>query len=369
MIIVLVGGGVALLLQSQLASYAGGASVIGSPSLSASTVNAIFKRLGSPMVGTGKVVVQASQEAQIDDAFALAVWWTETNDGATGVGHTNRNPGGVRDAAGYPSDSGGYTIYPSYSAAVMYWFGMIRSRYVARGLDTVYTIAHPYVGTPSSPLWAAKVVKLMESYRGEAPAPSVADSGSAVKKTVSTKSPYVISMLSKYRQLSRGYTTNATAGNGEQAESVDVSSVLQRPVWTGPVIVFLALLAVLFIAALAFRLRRVRSVPTSLRTTSQLLPVLPITSAIDYAPSTEPLLVQTGPLVALSSLYKQPYSTGSSSMTQRDIDAPMRRVVLLPSQPGKAGSGRTTEALGASSAGLLTRYKREQMALSQAERD
>jgi hypothetical protein len=96
---------------------------------------------------------------------------------------------------------------------------------------------------------------------------------------------------------------------------------------------------------------------------------MPMTSVIDYASSTEPLLVQTGSLVASSSLYKDAYSTGSSSTTERDTDAPMRRVVLLPPQPGKAVSGRTTEALDPSSTGLLTRYKLEQMALSHAERD
>ncbi len=367
MIVVLVGGGVALLLQSQPATHAGGASVIGSPSLPASTVNAIFTRLGSPMTGTGKVVVQASQETKIDDAFALAVWWTETNDGAAGVGRAYRNPGGVRGSIGYPSALGGYTIYPSYAAAVMYWFRMIRNRYVDRGLDTVYAIAHPYVGTSTSPLWAAKVIKLMQSYRGEAPAPSVAESGSAVKKSDATVSPYVASMLRKYKQLSRGYTTAVASGNGEQAERVDVSSVPQRPAWAGPVMVFLALLAVLAVAALALRLRRVPSVPISLRTTSPLLPAMPITSVIDYASSNE--LVQTGPLVALGSPYKHPYSTGSSTTTDRDTDAPMRRVVLLPPQPGKAVSNRTTETLGPRSAGLLTRYKREQMALSHAERD
>lgn len=363
LIVVLVGGGVALLLQSLPATHAGGTSVIGSPSLPASTVNAIFTRLGSPMAGTGKVIVQASQKTKIDDAFALAVWWTETNDGAAGVGRAYRNPGGVRGSIGYPSALDGYTIYPSYSAAATYWFSMLRSRYVDRGLDTVYAISHPYVGTSTSPLWAAKVIKLMQTYRSEAPAPSVANSGSAVKKPASTISPYVVSMLRRYQQLSRGSTTAAASGNGEQAERMNVSSIAQRPVWAEPVLLFLALLAVLAVAALALRLRRV---PISLRTTAPLLPAMPIISVIDHTSSNE--LVQTGPLVAWGSLYKDPYSIESSSTTDRDTDAPIRRVVLLPSQPGVV-SNRTTETLSPHSAGLLTRYKREQMALSHAQPD
>jgi hypothetical protein len=144
-------------------------SVVGQPSLPAATVDTIFKSLGSPMSGTGQVVVQASQQANIDDAFALAVWWTETNDGAAGVGLADRNPGSVRGSVGYPSAYDGYTIYPSYSAAIVYWFNMIKNSYVNRGLSTVYSISYPYVGTSGSPVWASKVVALMLKYRGEAP--------------------------------------------------------------------------------------------------------------------------------------------------------------------------------------------------------
>src|SRR6266700_2274124 len=92
LIVILVGGVVALLLQTQPSSHASGGSVVGPPTLPASTVDAIFARLGSPMVGTGKVVVQASQKAKVDDAFALAVWWVETNDGAAAWGARTTTP-------------------------------------------------------------------------------------------------------------------------------------------------------------------------------------------------------------------------------------------------------------------------------------
>ena len=104
---------------AQQTTPAGDLSVVGQLSLPATTVNAIFKGLGSPMSGIGEVVAQASQQTNIDDAFALAVWWTETNDGAAGVGLADRNPGSVRGSVGYPSAYDGYTIYPSYSAAVV----------------------------------------------------------------------------------------------------------------------------------------------------------------------------------------------------------------------------------------------------------
>src|SRR5437879_1109698 len=178
LVILLLGGGVALLWEFQQGNTAGRAAgdvnVVGPPTVSATTVDAIFARLGSPMVGTGKIVELASRQANIDDAFALGVWWTETNDGAAGVGIADRNPGSVRGSVGYPSAFDGYTIYPSYSAAIQYWFKMIRNNYViGRGISTVYTIARPYVGTTSYPLWAGKVINLIYKNRGMAPPPPV----------------------------------------------------------------------------------------------------------------------------------------------------------------------------------------------------
>src|SRR5213082_592079 len=97
-VIILIGGGVALLWTNQQghhngqpAGAAGDVSVIGPPTISAATIDSIFARLGSPMVGTGKVVEQASRQTNVDDAFALGVWWTETNDGAAGVGLAYRS--------------------------------------------------------------------------------------------------------------------------------------------------------------------------------------------------------------------------------------------------------------------------------------
>src|SRR5713226_9953384 len=98
--IILIGGGLALLSNAPTHAAPGlpnsDLSVVGSPSLPASSVDSIFTRLGSPMVGTGALVEQTSRQTNIDDAFALAVWWTETNDGAAGVGLADRNPGSVR---------------------------------------------------------------------------------------------------------------------------------------------------------------------------------------------------------------------------------------------------------------------------------
>ena len=371
LIVILVGGGVALLLQTQPSSHASGGSVVGPPTLPASTVDAIFARLGSPMVGTGKVVVQASQKAKVDDAFALAVWWVETNDGATGVGRADRNPGSVRGSVGYPSAFDGYTIYPSYSDAVVYWFGMIRHGYVDRGLSTVYAISHPYVGTSSSPLWAAKVTKLMLRYRSEAPAPHVV-------KGSPTKSPYVVSMLRKYRRLPGGYTGTATSYDREQTEMTNISATSQPPIWGELGLTFFALLAACIITIGAIRLRRVRPVPISMRNTSPLLSLVRFTPSISAISSSDsgPLPVQTEPLVKVGvALSDAGYGPGHPDNREdtyegdHDTEVPLHRVVLVPSQLTQPASSRSLEPVGTRPTGLLSRYKWEQIALSRFEQD
>jgi hypothetical protein len=166
-LIILLGGCVTLLWQIHqgTSSRADGGDIVGPPTLPAETIDKIFAEVGSPMVGTGKVVEQAARKANIDDAFALAVWWVETNDGEAGVGLNNRNPGAV-------ASTNGFIFYPSYADAAIDWFSVLRSRYVNQGLTSVYTICYPYVATSHAPEWANKVVTYMLRYRSEAPAPT-----------------------------------------------------------------------------------------------------------------------------------------------------------------------------------------------------
>ncbi|HEY4386411.1 MAG TPA: hypothetical protein VGN34_18290, partial [Ktedonobacteraceae bacterium] len=133
--------------QQKQSTHAADLTFVGSPTLPASTVDSILARMGSPMVGVGAVVEQAARKDSIDDAFALAVWAVETSDGAAGVGRTALNPGGVRSSAGYPVGPGGYTLYSSYAEGVSDWFDLVKSRYVDRGLTSVYNLCVPYVGT------------------------------------------------------------------------------------------------------------------------------------------------------------------------------------------------------------------------------
>src|SRR5579862_5186903 len=137
-LVVLFAGVVAWEQNDRQSSQAAGGDIVGPPTVSATTVDKIFASVNSPMRGTGKIVEQASRKYNIDDAFAIAVWWVETNDGAAGVGLANRNPGGMSSSPDYPN-YGSFTVYPSYEAAINDWFVVVKNRYIGQGLTSVYT--------------------------------------------------------------------------------------------------------------------------------------------------------------------------------------------------------------------------------------
>ncbi|HEX6108388.1 MAG TPA: hypothetical protein VFZ02_03160 [Ktedonobacteraceae bacterium] len=376
---------------------AGDLSVVGKPSLPAATVDAIFKDLGSPMNGMGQVVVQASQKTNIDDAFALAVWWTETNDGAAGVGLADRNPGSVRGSVGYPSAYDGYTIYPSYSAAIVYWFNMLKNMYVNQGLSTVYLISHPYVGTSSSPLWAGKVVTLMLKYRSEAPpAPIVVPHG----KRVTEPKVYIHTTPTSLEQQAQ-----SQAGKTLKKRS----SYIVRQVNTAPVvspsieytIVFFALLLALTIVAGALWLekRPIHNMePAEAQgevvqdenaqgemmqeegkqgenaqgevvqgggkpRTYHMRNARPFRSIALYAPIQNEDAPNTDALITTAQEMDAP-NTDALVMRAQEMDTGanfrVRRTILLPSFPGtetaKTGESPAESSLSGRSTGLLSRY-------------
>ena len=367
MIIFCIGGGVALLVEQQQSSARAihalpqysDIGVSGPPTLTAATMDAIFTRVGSPMAGTGKAIEQASRQTNIDDAFAMGVWWTESNDGAAGVGLSNRNPGSVRGSLGYPSDGSGYTIYPSYTAAVVYWFNLLRNNYVNRGLNTVYTIARPYVGTTSYPLWAGKVIALMWNYRGIAPPPPV-----ITPQPKPTISPSVLAIKKAREHKLTALLQSLSDGNAHSVYTQGLSQEASPPLTTLtipqenntatlPTSSQFAVLSLGLVLAVVIALFAHLKLPVAGRS----LPIyeLEITPALDdYTPCTEnlPLLSTPLPIPAVPISECQP----------RVTDALPRRVKLLPAYP--ATDSKAPVIIGSSghegrAQGLLSSYGRK----------
>lgn len=352
-------------------------SVVGQPSLPAATVDAIFKRLGSPMAGTGQVVVQASHQANIDDAFALAVWWVETNDGAAGVGLADRNPGSVRGSIGYPSAFDGYTIYPSYSAAVVYWFHMLRNNYVNHGLSTVYALSYRYVGTSGSPVWAGHVVTLMLKYRGEAlPVPTVVPNPTVPQQGKRVTDP-----------MTSAHTNTASLADRTPADKIEQQSYIVQKVNTLPALplpielatIFFALLLALGIVVVTLTWGKGQAIVRVYAPKQNM--DAPNTDALGTfdafieladAPDTDTLCV---PIVAANipgtdALPHIPAIPTSENMTTTSFDGSslphmgmnfrIHRTILLPSVPlpekVEVGEIPVNSSAGRRSTGLLSRY-------------
>jgi hypothetical protein len=354
-------------------------SVVRQPSLPAATVDAIFKRLGSPMAGTGQVVVQASLQANIDDAFALAVWWVETNDGAAGVGLADRNPGSVRGSVGYPSAFDGYTIYPSYSAAIVYWFHMLRNVYVNHGLSTVYALSYRYVGTSNSPVWAGHVVSLILKYRGEAPpAPTAAPSSIVQQRGI---------QIASSGSMANAHTNTVSLANRTRADNMSQRSSMVQQVNALPTLplpiefttIFFALLLALGIVVWALTWEK-RQTILSIYAPRQNMDA-PNTDALGIfdafneladAPATDTLgvAIVTANIRVTDSLPHVPAIPTSQNMTTTSFDGSslpnigtnlrIRGTILLPSVPlpsqVEADEIPVNSIAGRRSTGLLSRY-------------
>lgn len=331
-------------------------TVVGPPTLPATTVDAIFASVGSPMLGTGQVVEQAARQANIDDAFALGVWWVETNDGAAGVGSADHNPGSVRTSAGFPVAFDGYTIYPSYSAAILDWFNVLKNRYISRGLTTVYAISYPYVGTSSSPLWAGKVVALMQRYRAEAPPPPPLPTTlpKPLRPAIGQNWPRELTDQARETVYAAAVPT---AGAHPVASASDSPSALS-PV-SRDVVVLLGLLVALALALYALALdgklplrlhphaRQQESTPPG--TTEHL--AFPAISGLAGAPLTllSVSIAEYSPAPSPAFVSDEPHSTGLLS-----------RPFPLPVAAGASDPVPVLASTSTSGMGLLTRYRKMQ---------
>ncbi|MBV9230337.1 MAG: glucosaminidase domain-containing protein [Chloroflexi bacterium] len=363
-LIMLIGGGVTLLWQMhrEQSSRADGGNIVGQPSLPASTVDAIFARVGSPMAGTGKVVEQVSAQTNVDDAFALAVWWTETNDGAAGVGRTNRNPGGVRGSPGFPS-AYSYTMYPSYAAAVTDWFNVLNSRYVSRGLTSAYTICYPYVGTSSAASWADKVVALMLRYRGSAPPVTPTPKVSVTPPSSALQQTHGVAMhpvLNGTQQTTAGPLGPRRALNVQQrADTQGKQQNVQRaPLGAGQdLLIGLALLCAAALALWGMKLRRGVPVPqVSISQNIDTVMAYPPLFSNEFSPVIERSTTELLPFPLRTTAALSPFPAVPASPITTSMQLPFPTMSVLPAAEVEQLPFPATSTADYSN-GLLAQYR------------
>ncbi len=118
--------------------------VQGPPTVTASFINRVLARAGSPAQGIGQVMVQEGIKYGIDPVYALAFFHHESSFGLAGVARSTHSIGNIRCTQGYSCDpTGGYRSYSSYTLALDDWYLLIKV-YIAHGLNTVETIIPVY---------------------------------------------------------------------------------------------------------------------------------------------------------------------------------------------------------------------------------
>lgn len=156
--------------QSQSASSpAAGSSVVGSPTINAQQINTILCNAGSPACGTGQDLYTLGQQSNIDPAFALAVFFNESNFGKAGEAADSHSLGNLRcipDAACVH----GYAWFNSWQDGYRAFYTLVSGPvYAGSGLSTVESIIPKYApsGDGNSPSHYINVVEsAMSLWRG-----------------------------------------------------------------------------------------------------------------------------------------------------------------------------------------------------------
>jgi hypothetical protein len=122
-------------------------SILGRPSLSASFMNTVLARVGSPANGTGQTFYRESVQTGIDDAFPFALFQHESSFGMAGAATATRNVGNIV-CAHVPPCLGAFRLYPTWSAGVQALYRLLVQEYIPQHRSTLETIIPVYA--PSS---------------------------------------------------------------------------------------------------------------------------------------------------------------------------------------------------------------------------
>ena len=142
-------------------------SVVGRPSLSAHFIDAVLAAYHSPAVGLGQAMVADSLHFGIDDVYALAFFWHESQFGRLGVAAVTHSVGNIVCTVGYSSCVGRFRSYASWQASCLDWFRLIASVYVPRGLTTVQRIVSVYAPASENDVsaYVAAVLSAVATWR------------------------------------------------------------------------------------------------------------------------------------------------------------------------------------------------------------
>lgn len=154
-----------------------GDSIVGSPSISADFINQMLTKYGSPAAGTGQDLYNLGQQYNVDPAFALAIFWNESNFGKAGEAYYTHSLGNLRPMPDEAYQLNGYAGYSTWQDGYKSFYTLISGPlYVGSGLNTPESIIPRYApsGDHNSPAHYISVVNsamsLWRSGKTEVPA-------------------------------------------------------------------------------------------------------------------------------------------------------------------------------------------------------
>ncbi len=136
------------------------------PTISVQTIEWELKQRGSPLsANDAAYIYQESQRYTIDDAFALAIWAEETQDGRLAVQGTH-NIGNITAGEGVAAAGHIFAVYPDWQAGIDAWFSLIKRLYIQGGhASDLLTFALYYVnGHTPEQASAAEKKELQNGY-------------------------------------------------------------------------------------------------------------------------------------------------------------------------------------------------------------
>jgi hypothetical protein len=139
-----------------------GNSVVGSPTISADFINQMLTKYGSPAAGTAQDLYTLGQQYGVDPAFALAVFWNESNFGKSGEAVYTRSLGNLRPVPDEAFERDGYAAFYTWQDGYRAFYKLIAGPlYVGGGLSTPEAIIPRYApsGDNNSPSHYIAVVE------------------------------------------------------------------------------------------------------------------------------------------------------------------------------------------------------------------
>jgi hypothetical protein len=144
--------------------------LLGPPSVSVGTIEAVLKQYGSEAAGRGQALYDLGVRYGINPAYALAFFVHESACGTKGVARFTHSIGNIRWTPGYDNYEG-YRSYATWEQGIEDWYKLITDLYIngwgLRTVEDIVPVYAPYGDSNDPPSYIADVQSLVDAWRGK----------------------------------------------------------------------------------------------------------------------------------------------------------------------------------------------------------